>query len=98
MLRDVSTLKNDCGLETGDAYQGEIIFYLDSSECHGLVADLNDLPISFWSISDIDVNSIADWIYGGEVNTKRIIEKHITLQDALAAQACYNSTNQNYSD
>lgn len=97
-LRDQSTLNSGCGLNIGDTYQGGIIFYLDGSGCHGLIADLIDLPASFWSSSDIDVNSISDWVYGGEFNTKRIVEKHILTQDAPAAQVCYNSTKQGYTD
>ncbi|MGK0379976.1 hypothetical protein [Patiriisocius sp. Uisw_017] len=63
-----------CELSIGDTYQGGIIFYLDGSGCHGLVAKASDeTGVYQWSTMNFDSFAFASGIFGGAQNTKKSI-------------------------
>jgi hypothetical protein len=77
------------GLSIGDTHAGGIIFYLDGSRKHGLVAKATDEPGEIkWAIDDSStVGSFADGPHGGAFNQRVILERHPGGM-APAAQAC----------
>lgn len=84
----------------GDTAQGGIIFYLDSTNQHGLACALtkqNDTGI-VWSAPDkLDVPSAEDTSLGsGLKNTKAILDSCTATY--TAAYLCYNLTLNGYSD
>ena len=87
-----------CGLSIGDTYQGGIIFYLDATGCHGLIAAPSDQStgILWYNGSYSVTNAVRDGIGAGEFNTERIIANQAT--GAYAAQICANYQGGNYGD
>jgi hypothetical protein len=87
-----------CGLSIGDTYQGGIIFYLDATGCHGLIAAPSDQStgIQWYNGSYSVTNAVRDGIGAGEFNTERIIAYQAT--GAYAAQICANYQGGNYGD
>jgi len=87
-----------CGLSIGDTYQGGIIFYLDATGCHGLIAAPSDQStgIQWYNGSYSVTNAVRDGIGAGEFNTERIIANQAT--GAYAAQICANYQGGNYGD
>lgn len=67
----------DCGHYIGQNFAGGIIFYLDASGCHGLIAAPYDqADLARWENGALtDTESYADGIGTGEGNTKMIIYK-----------------------
>jgi len=63
-----------CGLSIGDTYQGGIIFYLDASGCHGLIAAPGDQSTSaaWWNGSYMDTRAYGSGLFEGKYNTKMI--------------------------
>ena len=89
----------ECGLSIGDSFQGGIIFYLDASGCHGLVAKATDEGAYQWSSEFIFASSLVSGIYGGAQNTKKIIAKALQLSvTSPAASVCDNLISGGYSD
>jgi hypothetical protein len=83
-----------CGLSIGDTYQGGIIFYLDASGCHGLMAAPNDQSTGIsWNDGE-DTRARADGLGAGLKNTIIIIAKQQFLDDGFAAGLCneYSTT------
>jgi hypothetical protein len=78
-----------CGLSIGDTYQGGIIFYLDGSGCHGLVAKPSDeVGLYLWTSTQLGyMFSSANGIYGGAQNTKKIL-----LRAPLTGNTCPAAT------
>ena len=63
-----------CGFSIGDTAFGGIIFYLDATGCHGLVAKPTDEgSFILCSIGTLDIRCLATGIYAGAQNTKKII-------------------------
>jgi hypothetical protein len=91
-----------CGLSIGDTYQGGIIFYLDTSGCHGLISAPNDQPtaqitgIQWYNGSNTVTNAVRDGMGAGEFNTERIIADQGT--GSYAAEVCANYIGGNYGD
>jgi hypothetical protein len=77
------------GLSIGDTHAGGIIFYLDGSRQHGLVARAIDEPGEIkWALDDSStVGSFADGPHGGAFNQRVILERHPGSM-APAARAC----------
>jgi hypothetical protein len=67
---------NPCGLSIGDTYQGGIIFYIDASGCHGLIAAPTDQStgIQWWNGSYSTTTATYDGVKAGQSNTKLIID------------------------
>lgn len=76
------------GLSIGDMYAGGIIFYLDGSRQHGLVAKIDDEPGTYlWTVDTVKVGAFADGPHGGAFNQRMIFEGYPGAM-APAAQAC----------
>jgi hypothetical protein len=89
----------------GQSYGGGIVFYVDESEQHGLIAatrDQNQRSGNCWLIkkyvtSDYEtIGATKDGLYAGKINTKLIID----YEDARssAAQICANYEGGGYRD
>ena len=89
-----------CGLAIGDTYAGGIIFFLDGSGCHGLVAKATDEPGGYqWSSSYFDTWAHANGIFGGVQNTKKSIARAVISGSTCpAASVCDNLTSGGYTD
>ncbi|WP_415374051.1 DUF1566 domain-containing protein [Patiriisocius sp. Uisw_017] len=74
--KTAESVTSTCGLSIGDTYQGGIIFYLDGSGCHGLVAKASDETGFYeWSPINFDTWAFANGIFGGAQNTKKSIAR-----------------------
>ena len=84
-----------CDLAIGDTYAGGIIFYLDSSGCHGLVCAPTDQAIDVPAATGI-VHTINNGIGAGFINTE-IIVSHLEDQNYVA-RLCYDLELNGYDD
>lgn len=69
--------------QLGESYQGGIIFYVDETGLHGLIAatkDANTLPWQNGEAGERVVNARANGLYAGRMNTKLIIAEQ-TIDD-----------------
>jgi len=85
-------------LAIGDSYQGGIIFWLDATGQHGLIAATADQSsgIQWYNGSYTVTNAVRDGIGAGKFNTERIIANQVA--GAYAAQICANYQGGNYGD
>lgn len=74
----------------GEKHGGGIIFYLDSSKQHGLIAALSDqgTNVSWYNGTYISTGALAKAIGTGLANTKKIINKQGS--GTYAAKVCRN--------
>ena len=80
---------DSCGLSIGDSYQGGIIFYLDSTGCHGLVCAPTDQATNIpASVGGHVPHSINNGIGAGYINTEYIVG--IRGDGYYAAKICYD--------
>ena len=72
--KTAGSVTSTCGLSIGDTYQGGIIFYLDASGCHGLIAAPGDQSTSaaWWNGSHVETRAYGSGLFEGKYNTKRI--------------------------
>jgi len=86
----VSLTASTCGLSIGDTHQGGIIFYLDGSGCHGLVAAPSDQStgIQWYNGSYIDTYAYGNGIGSGEGNSIGIRRWQGTCSSCYASQLC----------
>jgi len=86
----LSLTASTCGLSIGDTHQGGIIFYLDGSGCHGLVAAPSDQSTGIqWSNgSYIDTYAYGNGIGSGEGNSQGIRRWQGTCSSCYASQLC----------
>jgi|SaaInl47_10m_RNA_FD_contig_111_230133_length_2760_multi_5_loop_3 hypothetical protein len=79
-----------CGLSIGDTHQGGIIFYLDGSGCHGLVAASSDqgTGIKWYNSSYIDTYAYGNGIGSGEGNSQAIRRWQGTCSSCYASLLC----------
>ena len=79
-----------CGLKIGQTFAGGIIFYLDPSGCHGLVAAPfnQSSPTITWSNVFTNITSYADGISAGDGDTKMIVYKIGVPPYQYAAKLC----------
>jgi hypothetical protein len=86
----VSLTASTCGLSIGDTHQGGIIFYLDGSGCHGLVAAPSDqsTEIQWYNGSYIDTYAYGNGIGSGEGNSQGIMRGQGTCSSCYASQLC----------
>jgi len=88
---------NVSSLAIGDMHQGGIIFWVDNTGQHGLVCDLQDLGEAEWGCSGTSISGANGKSIGtGQQNTSAILS--LCPQSGIAAEMCYNSTAQGYSD
>lgn len=99
----IGSCKKDAVITTykiGDTAQGGIIFYLDSTNQHGLACALtkqNDTGIVWSSPDKLDIPNAEDTSLGsGLKNTKAILDS--CTETYTAAYLCYNLTLNGYSD
>lgn len=85
-------------LAIGDSYQGGIIFWLDSSGEHGLIAAATDQSsgIQWYNGTSTVTNAVRDGINSGEYNTERVIINQ--GPGAYAAEVCANYQADNFGD
>jgi len=78
----------------GQSAQGGIIFYVDDSGQHGLVAAAADyglgITMKWINNSNINTNAVRSGIYGGQTNTELIIDKQGNGTYAAFAAAQFN--------
>ena len=80
----------------GDFYEGGIVFWIDSNNTQGLVCDTVDLGSYIeWGCSGTSITTSSS-IGSGLQNTLNIINN--CSQTGIAAEICYNSTNNGYTD
>ena len=86
----LSLTASTCGLSIGDTHQGGIIFYLDGSGCHGLVAAPSDQStgIQWYNGSYIDTYAYGNGIGSGEGNSQGIRRWQGTCSSCYASQLC----------
>ena len=84
----LSLTASTCGLSIGDTHQGGIIFYLDGSGCHGLVAAPSDQStgIQWYNGSYIDTYAYGNGIGSGEGNSQGI--RRWQSDGSYASQLC----------
>jgi len=96
-VRDASS-QPPPGIKIGDTYQGGIIFYIDGTGQHGLVAAPKDQSagVVWWNGSFIDTGATATAVGTGQANTDKIF----AAQGAgdYAASLAYNLELNGYSD
>lgn len=93
------SLNSPCGYSIGDTVQGGIVFHLDASGCHGLVADIVDLPAEEWG--DLEYIKASSSTIGGGRGNCRIVQEHnfdIGYNGTSAPQTAVNYNTQGFSD
>ena len=86
----ISTIEG-ISLSIGDIYQGGIIFWLDDSGEHGLVAAISDQnTVQWYNGSFTNTEARGDGVGGGEMNTMLIIANLGNDSNAYAAGVCAN--------
>ncbi|MEI6050789.1 MAG: DUF1566 domain-containing protein, partial [Bacteroidota bacterium] len=85
-------------LAIGDNYGGGIIFWLDASGQHGLIAATADQStgVAWTTFINTVSNAAKDGVNGGQTNTERIINQ--AGAGSYAAQLCANYRDGNYAD
>ena len=74
----------------GDIYQGGIIFWLDVSSAHGLIASrLDQSEESIWGGMNLFISALGDDVYAGNLNTTKAVAKLIDQNFASLAAANY---------
>ncbi len=93
----------NCGHYIGENFAGGIIFYLDSTRCHGLIAAPYDqAPLARWENGIFVFTTLAnaDGIGAGQGNTKQIIYKQEPHDGTVyyAAKICNDAVIGVYTD
>ena len=70
----LSAAASTCGLSIGDTHQGGIIFYLDASGCHGLIAAPGNQSnaAAWWNGSNMDTRAYGSGLFEGKYNIQMI--------------------------
>ena len=100
---DLSPLQSGgstCNLAIGNTHEGGIIFYLDASGCHGLVAAASDQStgIQWYNGSIVDTYAYGNGIGAGEGNSQGIRRWQGTCSSCYASELCQDLTLGGYSD
>jgi hypothetical protein len=98
--KTAESVTSTCGLAIGDTHQGGIIFYLDASGCHGLIAAPSDQStgISWWNGSFVDTYAYGNGIGAGEGNSQGIIRRQGICSSCYASQLCQDLSLGGYTD
>ena len=92
-------LNSPCGYSIGDTVQGGIVFHLDATGCHGLVADIVDLQAEEWGDFNY-IGASASSVGGGRGNC-RIVQEYnfdIGYSGASAPQTAVNYNTQGFNN
>jgi hypothetical protein len=90
-------VNSPCIVKVGDTYAGGIVFYVDASGCHGLVAAVSDQTTGEWGCSGTKITGADGTAIGtGNQNTIDIETGCATV--GTAADICANLTSGGYSD
>lgn len=81
----------------GQLHGGGIIFYVDSTGQHGLIASLEDLGLFPWGCSGLLVDSTSTNLGTGLQNSNRIALTCFSV-DSIAAVQCLNAVINGYGD
>jgi hypothetical protein len=73
-----------CGLSIGDTYQGGIIFYLDATGCHGLIAAPSDQSTGaqWFGGSYTDTKAYGSGLFEGKYNSLMIMLSQLSVTSA----------------
>ncbi len=86
-------------IRIGAWYQGGIIFWIDSTRKHGLIADTADLGyFSWWNGSNIETGATAKSLGKGLANTRKIIAAQGKFGYDYAALKCSRYKGNGYTD
>ncbi|MCH2195362.1 DUF1566 domain-containing protein [Kordia sp.] len=98
--KTAESVTSTCGLAIGDTHQGGIIFYLDASGCHGLVAAPSDqsTAISWWNGSYVDTYAYGNGIGAGLGNSMGIRRWQGSCNSCYASELCQYLTLGGYTD
>ena len=92
ITNNVVSTTNPCGLSIGQTYQGGIIFYLDASGCHGLIAAPSDQStgIQWYNGTYRITGTTGDGLGAGEMNTAMIVATQMADNQSgnFAAKVC----------
>ena len=91
---------SSCGLAIGDTHQGGIIFYLDASGCHGLIAAPSDQStgIQWYNGSFVDTYAYGNGIGAGEGNSQGIRRWQSACSSCYASELCQDLSLGGYND
>jgi hypothetical protein len=97
---DLYNINSSCGLKIGDTHAGGIIFYLDASGCHGLVAAASDQSsgIVWWNGSYEDTYAYGNGIGAGEGNGHGIRRWQGNCVSCYASELCQDLSLGGYTD
>jgi len=84
-------------IEIGDVRDGGIVFYIDDSGKHGLIAAINDIGNYQWGCYGAEVNGADGFILGAGLQNSLEITASCT-ETPNAASVCLNYENQGYTD
>ena len=97
-LKQENAIINTAGHFIGERFGGGVIFYLDNTGQHGLIADTNDLPATTWYNGVFSITGVtATNIGSGKSNTRMIV----SLQGRpgkYAALECSKSKRSGFTD
>jgi serine/threonine protein kinase len=80
----------------GQTYAGGIIFFIDGSKLHGLIAAPSDLRNGIWGCYELSISGTSSSIFAGAANTKTIT-RYCDKPD-IAADICSDLVLNGYSD
>lgn len=96
------TIISGAKVNIGDIAHGGIVFYVDASGQHGLVADDVDLGTQRWHAgTNGNTHAKNKAIYGGQMNTAIIIAAQVAIGDdggSYAAKTCMQSEKNGFGD
>lgn len=89
--------KTSIAHEIGEYYQGGVIFYVDSTLEHGLIAATSDQGAATWRKRQYNTGATHDGLYSGKYNTEHILDSlgPIGSYAARLAATCHDG---GYSD
>ena len=103
-LIDYITIQTNA-LQIGDFHEGGVVFWIDSSNIHGLICDIQNLNSNAhaeWGCYQTFISGAVGTAIGtGQQNTIDIVNANCTPVSSgypIAANLCANSTAQGYSD
>lgn len=96
-------MTSTCGLSIGDTHQGGIIFYLDASGCHGLIAAPSDQStgIAWQDIAvefSVDTYAYGNGIGAGDGNGRGIRRWQGECSSCYASELCQDLSLGGYTD